>query len=162
MYQNHRLYVKSLDVDQLKGKLYEKVSDIPSSSSSTTNCAFLLQANCDVQKNLKFTGNGLSFAENNPDCRNTISPLIQKANKEAQYYPCGLIANSMFSDTISPLRCIGSCRIPTFSFSETGIAWPEDASLYGDTKWRTSDKKDLIPTFLIPPPQWRQGMFDFM
>jgi hypothetical protein len=161
MYQNHRLYVKSLDVDQLKGKIYEKISDFPSvSSTATTNCAFLLPANCDVQANFRFNGNGLTFAQNNPDCRDSarIPALIRNADREAQYYPCGLIANSMFSDTISPLQCVGaSCRIPTFEFSQIGIAWPEDASQYAATKWNTSERAALIPTRLIPPPQWRQA-----
>jgi hypothetical protein len=157
MYQNHRLYIKSLDVDQLKGKVYEKISDFP---TSITNCAFLLPANCEVQKSFRFGGNSLSFAENNPDCRNpsNIPQLIRNSDKEAQYYPCGLIANSMFSDTISPIRCIGtSCRLPTFEFTQRGIAWPEDAGQYEATKWNVSERANLIQTHLIPPPQWRQA-----
>jgi hypothetical protein len=42
----------------------------------------------------------MSYAANNPDCMPPAanrSSIIQNANVQAQYYPCGLAANSMFS-----------------------------------------------------------------
>jgi hypothetical protein len=156
-YQNHRLYVKSLDPDQLKGKLYQKASDIP---VSITNCGWLLHANCDVAKTIKFE-NGLTYAQNNPDCRTGVIPdIISNADRDAQYYPCGLIANSMFSDTISPVRCLGSnCITPEYEFTQTGIAWPEDAGLYARSSWATAKPfNETVSKFLVPPPQWRKGI----
>lgn len=94
-YQNSRLYVKSKDAGQLLGQVYQSASDI---SNSLTTCSWLQYANCDTAKNFQWIGNDLSHADNNPDCIVTPrSPLIQKADKNAQYFPCGLIANSMFS-----------------------------------------------------------------
>lgn len=48
----------------------------------------------------------------------------------------------------------------TYSFSESGIAWPEDAAMYGLTQWATSTDPTVIasiPTQLIPPPMWRKA-----
>ncbi|RKO92023.1 ligand-effect modulator 3 family, partial [Blyttiomyces helicus] len=100
------------------------------------------------------------------DCGPVQAPIIAAAASNAQYYPCGLIANSMFLDDISNLTCISgpsstSCTIPTFEFSDRGIAWPSDSGLYGETKWLTdSTLQPLIPNQLIPPPQWRAARPD--
>ncbi|KAI8926781.1 CDC50/LEM3 family [Entophlyctis helioformis] len=158
MYQNHRLYVKSLDSDQLAGKVYPSAQDFP--TSLQTSCAFLQYGNCDVAAGVSWAGNSLSHAASNPDCMaNPRAIVIQNANSKAQYYPCGLIANSMFTDSISSLSCVGaSCRIPTYTFSESGIAWPEDKSLYKVSGWASDPSlQSQIPTMLIPPPQWRQA-----
>ena len=157
MYQNSRLYAKSLDSDQLRGKIYEKASDIP---TSITSCGFLQYANCDAAAGVTWSGNSLSYAANNPDClSNNKSAVIVNANRDAQYYPCGLIANSYFTDEIGDLVCQGNCL--NISFSQTGIAWPEDARQYSLTKWATdTSKSSLIKTYLIPPPQWRAAWPD--
>ena len=158
MYQNNRLYVKSLDPDQLAGKIYSSASDF--SSSLESNCRFLLYANCTRAATSTWTGNLLSYASSNPDCLATNkSQVVLNADYNAQYYPCGLIANSMFTDTISDLLCVDqTCRIPTFAFSASGIAWPEDKAAYGKTGWATNPTyASQIPTMLIPPPQWRQA-----
>ncbi|KAG1447059.1 hypothetical protein G6F46_011632 [Rhizopus delemar] len=65
------------------------------------------------------------------------------------YYPCGLIANSMFNDTfhVSYVGTPGgTTNLSSVTFDETGIAWP-------------TDKKRLAPTTmdisrLAPPPNW--------
>ena len=95
MFQNHRLYIKSYDSDQLNGKVYQKASDIP---NSLTSCAFLQYANCDTAAKHTWIGNGLTHAECNPDClAKDRSAVIAQADADAQYYPCGLIANSYFT-----------------------------------------------------------------
>ncbi|BCS24749.1 CDC50/LEM3 family protein [Aspergillus puulaauensis] len=107
-YQNHRRYVKSLDIDQLKGKAVknETINDSP----------------CDP---LRLDDNGKAF------------------------YPCGLIANSMFNDTIdSPvlLNGHGNAREP-YNMTNKGIAWDSDKELIKKTEYE--------PGTVVPPPNWR-------
>ncbi|ORY57249.1 CDC50 family protein [Pseudomassariella vexata] len=69
------------------------------------------------------------------------------------YYPCGLIANSMFNDTFDPplaLNVAGSSNAnETYSMSETGIAWSTDKDLFGNINSNT----DLDS--IQPPPNWQ-------
>ncbi|KAL1926440.1 hypothetical protein VTP01DRAFT_5769 [Rhizomucor pusillus] len=65
------------------------------------------------------------------------------------YYPCGLIANSMFNDSISNLVLLnpqGSNDNITYTMSEKGIAWSSDVSRYKQTS--------MPPDQLAPPPNW--------
>ncbi|GAB1211085.1 hypothetical protein ATERTT37_000197 [Aspergillus terreus] len=108
-YQNHRRYVKSLDVDQLKGKPLDN-NTIGSSS-------------CD--------------------------PLRLDPSGKA-YYPCGLIANSLFNDTInSPewLNGDGDSAEP-YVMSNKNIAWDSDKQLIKKTQY--------TPDQVVPPPNWRE------
>jgi LEM3 (ligand-effect modulator 3) family / CDC50 family len=72
-YQNNRKYVKSFDLNQLGG---QKVSD-----------ASGLDPNCDP----------LQYAENTWVFDSTGNNVTISKTSGAQYYPCGLIANSLFS-----------------------------------------------------------------
>ncbi|OAJ40939.1 hypothetical protein, variant 1 [Batrachochytrium dendrobatidis JEL423] len=161
MYQNHRLYLKSLDPGQLAGKVYMSAGDFP--VGGETSCAFLQYANCSTASQYIWNGNSLSHADSNPDCLITPKPpVVINAHPNAQYYPCGLVANSMFSDWISNLTCIGSaCRTSTFEFSESGISWSEDSSIYKPTGWVSDPTlQQQIPTMILPPPQWRKAWPD--
>ena len=108
-YQNHRRYVKSVDIEQLKGTA-RSVSDI-----------------------------------NSGDC----GPLDVVDGKP--YYPCGLIANSMFNDTFSnldasnPSQNEGSPKV--YNMTTDGISWPHEGDLYGKTKYKPSE--------VVPPPNWQ-------
>lgn len=104
-YQNHRRYVQSLDLNQLKG---EAVSN--SSVDSGT---------CD-----KLT--------------------IDQATKKA-YYPCGLIANSRFNDSIGSPQLTGEKSTP-YAMTKKGIAWSSDKELIKKTKYQ--------PWEVVPPPNW--------
>lgn len=73
-----------------------------------------------------------------------IDPVTQKA-----YYPCGLIANSIFNDTInSPVAvsAAGGQAPEDFVMTNKGIAWSSDANLYKKTAY-TNDQ-------VSPPPNW--------
>jgi hypothetical protein len=98
-YQNHRLYLTSLNAAQLQGQVVQ-VSEL-NSDSGKTSCAWTSFANCNRSSKLSWkTGNGLTFAENNPDCMPPEAErdaVIRNAADDAQYYPCGLVANSFFS-----------------------------------------------------------------
>lgn len=105
-YQNHRRYVQSLDLEQLKGKAQDN-----SSISSGT---------CD-----KIT--------------------VDEATKKA-YYPCGLIANSRFNDSIGEPLFVGGQEGSWYNMTKKGIAWQSDKELIKKTEYD--------PSQVVPPPNW--------
>lgn len=159
-YQNHRLYTKSLSADQVAGKAFLKAGDI------TGDCSWLRYANCDTARSSgKWNGPG-NPADANPDCMKPADQrdeVIRNADPDAQYYPCGLIANSMFSDSISELRCVANCQGPTtYTFTDNDVSWPEDREQYGVSEWKTNPT--LAPDIhrkLIPPPAWRTAFPEY-
>jgi hypothetical protein len=65
------------------------------------------------------------------------------------YYPCGLIANSMFNDTFMNLTYLnpqGGSDSANYTFSQKGIAWGTEGDLYGESKYKQED--------VVPPPNW--------
>lgn len=111
-YQNHRRYVKSMDVNQLFGKA-QTADQIKSGE-------------CD--------------------------PLeVEKVGDvEKPYYPCGLIANSMFNDTFDPVKVLNKRSdddSDTYEMTNKGIAWESDKDLYKMTDYKPED--------VVPPPNWR-------
>jgi hypothetical protein len=63
------------------------------------------------------------------------------------YYPCGLIANSMFNDSYSNLTALnGQDSMAFYNFTDHGISWNSEGDLYGKTKYK--------PTDVVPPPNW--------
>ncbi|KAG5292727.1 LEM3/CDC50 family protein [Histoplasma ohiense] len=107
-YQNHRRYVKSLDLDQLKGKA------LPNSTINGSPCDPL-----------------------------RIDPETQKA-----YYPCGLIANSVFNDTFYSPALLGTADNQFYEMTNKGISWSSDKQLFGKTEYK--------PEQIWPPPNWRR------
>lgn len=75
---------------------------------------------------------------------------LQLDPKGKPYYPCGLIANSLFNDTFSnPVQLnVHDSNISnrTYNMTNSDIAWSSDASLYGPTKYNNSA--------ISPPPNW--------
>jgi hypothetical protein len=66
------------------------------------------------------------------------------------YYPCGLIANSLFNDTLnSPVAVSTSAgqEAQAYTMTNRGIAWSSDASLYKRTQYTNYQVE--------PPPNWR-------
>ncbi|RCH85041.1 hypothetical protein CU097_000500, partial [Rhizopus azygosporus] len=61
------------------------------------------------------------------------------------YYPCGLIANSMFNDTASDLQSVTRPSI-SYKFQRTNIAWPSDKQKYHPTTYSISS--------IVPPINW--------
>ncbi|EPY49212.1 CDC50 domain-containing protein [Schizosaccharomyces cryophilus OY26] len=77
------------------------------------------------------------------------SPLdVNEHNKP--YYPCGLIANSLFNDTFSSLVRYDSWdsteSLDEYQMTSNGTAWPEDKERYIKTSYNASD--------VVPPPNW--------
>ncbi|KLJ13515.1 hypothetical protein EMPG_11538 [Blastomyces silverae] len=107
-YQNHRRYVKSLDLEQLKGKA------LPNSTIEGSPCDPL-----------------------------RIDPETKKA-----YYPCGLIANSVFNDSFSSPALLGTSDNKFYEMTNKGISWSSDKDLFGKTEYK--------PDQIWPPPNWKE------
>jgi LEM3 (ligand-effect modulator 3) family / CDC50 family len=77
------------------------------------------------------------------------TPLTTAPNGKP-YYPCGLIANSLFNDTFQPpvLLNVGgsSASNETYNMTAQDINWSSDASRFGKTTY-TNDQ-------VMPPPNW--------
>ncbi|EXK39476.1 hypothetical protein FOXG_05364 [Fusarium oxysporum f. sp. lycopersici 4287] len=92
-------------------------------------------------------GHKRSYSDiHNSDC----TPLYGEGNKP--YYPCGLIANSMFNDTFSspvlsnPPKASSNDTWVYHMQNNTGISWDSDKDLYGETQYNYTD--------ILPPPNW--------
>ncbi|EMR09767.1 hypothetical protein PNEG_01951 [Pneumocystis murina B123] len=76
------------------------------------------------------------------------SPLSVSDNGKP-IYPCGLIANSMFNDTISQPKRLASLSgevLEPYFMTNKGISWLSDKNIYRKTSYRPSD--------VSPPPNW--------
>lgn len=73
------------------------------------------------------------------------------------YYPCGLIANSLFNDSFRDLQPLNSRTNETiYELKNEGIAWSSDKALYGKTDYKPED-------ISVPPnwvEQWPNGYTD--
>ncbi|KAI8911955.1 CDC50/LEM3 family [Powellomyces hirtus] len=134
-YQNHRRYVKSFSANQLKGDIIG-----PGDKNMAT---------CDPLKS--------------PPAGTLVGGSKEAVAASAQYYPCGLIANSMYSDEISGLTCVDASGAAcagqtTYEFSEQGISWPTDKDRFKQTKFlETLTTPEVLATTLIPPPLWQKA-----
>lgn len=95
-------------------------------------------------------GHARSFDDiDNSDC----TPLKGNDTRKLPYYPCGLIANSMFNDTFSnpvlqnPSNSSDNTTWTYVMESDEGISWGSDKSLYGETSY--------TPEQCLPPPNWQ-------
>lgn len=92
-------------------------------------------------------GHARSFGDiKSSDC----TPLKGDDQAQKPYYPCGLIANSMFNDTFTSPALLSNSSTPQVyeMDNNTNIAWGSDKDLYGDTKYSYED--------VLPPPNWRE------
>jgi len=90
-----------------------------------------------------------TFRSNDSIASSNCDPLTRGPDGRA-YYPCGLIANSMFNDTFfSPqlLNPQGSNSNTTYMMTNSSIAWSSDAALYKQAPY-TVDQ-------VVPPPDWQ-------
>ncbi|KAI9197209.1 CDC50/LEM3 family [Polychytrium aggregatum] len=152
-YQNHRFYVKSIDKQQLLGK----------------------QGSCDSLTTLgRVTLSDLNrtFPGYGGPANTWLTPDDLQAYNST-YYPCGLVANSMFTDTFSNLTCYQSDGIPgnsgappcspnnttevVYWWNVKNINWPSaDPVLYGYPSFVNSWDNTTLNKRLIPPPLWQQ------
>lgn len=87
-----------------------------------------------------------SGAVNGSEC----TPLKWDEDAQKPYYPCGLIANSMFNDTFtSPFLLNGANGGEDYKMeNNSNIAWGSDSDLYGETSYDFND--------VVPPLNWRE------
>lgn len=77
----------------------------------------------------------------------TCDPLKLDEATGKPYYPCGLIANSQFNDSIdNPLFLSTGGQSTYYNMSKKGIAWESDKALFQKSKYQPSD--------VVPPPNW--------
>ncbi|KAL1413115.1 alkylphosphocholine resistance protein lem3 [Vanrija albida] len=77
-------------------------------------------------------------------------PLTSKDDKP--YYPCGLIANSLFNDTFPQVVLLnpsGGGNSTTFGFTDKGIAWHGVAKNYVN-----EPNSGYTYDTVLPPPNW--------
>jgi len=77
-------------------------------------------------------------------------PLEGNDTVRLPYYPCGLIANSLFNDTFgSPVlqNTNNGAASEAYNMSNKGIAWDSDKDLYKKTEYNNDQA--------LPPPNWR-------
>ncbi|ABN65750.2 predicted protein [Scheffersomyces stipitis CBS 6054] len=91
-------------------------------------------------------------AVSSDDVTDACKPLKHRGSGDSQklIYPCGLIANSYFNDTISSpvlLNTKSNSINQTYLTSDVGISWPSDR----DHKFK---KTTYNPDDIVPPPNW--------
>lgn len=86
-----------------------------------------------------------NFVSNGTIGGSACNPLKLAPNGKA-YYPCGLIANSLFNDTIKSPTSVGGQSSQTYTMTNKSIAWSSDAKLYKKTKYQNWE--------VMPPPNW--------
>jgi hypothetical protein len=91
-----------------------------------------------------------SALDNNTIAGSACDPLQLNETSKKAYYPCGLIANSLFNDTINTPVAITSAKTKDgrepYPMTNKGIAWSSDGELYRKTEY-TRDQVE-------PPPNW--------
>lgn len=94
----------------------------------------------------QLSGDALSLKDvDKSDC----DPMRSDGDEKLPYYPCGLIANSLFNDTYSSPQLLGGDDPVVYEMkNNTDIAWDSDKELYGKTKYK--------PNEVLPPPNWRR------
>lgn len=83
------------------------------------------------------------------DIKDTVGQNCQPLSTDAAgkiYYPCGLIANSMFNDTFSPTLEGANGTDSDYVMSQEGIAWSTNKNRFKKTKYNPDD--------IVPPPNW--------
>lgn len=91
------------------------------------------------------------FRDNSSIASSSCDPLALNDDGKA-YYPCGLIANSMFNDTY---RRVTALQWPsqsegnvTYEMTNNTVSWDTDGELYGTSPYNYSD--------VVPPPFWQK------
>lgn len=74
----------------------------------------------------------------------TCEPLKTEEGTGKPFYPCGLIANSIFNDTFQSPYTVGN-EETAYNMSETGIAWDSDKDLFKNISSETALDSIAVP-----------------
>ncbi|RMZ80311.1 hypothetical protein DV738_g2888, partial [Chaetothyriales sp. CBS 135597] len=91
-----------------------------------------------------------NFISNSSISSSACNPLRTNGSDFA-YYPCGLIANSIFNDTFFSPQYVnqgGQADSSQYTMTNKSIAWSSDADLYGKTSYKWNQ--------VAPPPNWAE------
>ncbi|KAL7751490.1 alkylphosphocholine resistance protein lem3 [Sorochytrium milnesiophthora] len=99
-------------------------------------------------KQLKGTVEDATTLDDNCSPFGKVNSNDKSANPQV-YYPCGLIARSVFNDTISNLTALDQTATSNYTYTARGIAWPSDSAKYGRPSY------PLDPNQYIPPDSWQ-------
>jgi len=88
----------------------------------------------------------------NDNIKSACDPWGTLDNKKKQYYPCGLIANSFFSDIFSNLT---EDNGDVYEFYEKGISWASDKDKYKNMN--LDELTDEQISQYEPPPNWKKA-----
>lgn len=89
------------------------------------------------------------YVDNKTIKGSTCEPLTIDPDTQKAYYPCGLIANSMFNDTINSPWQVGSVNGEVeYTMTNKGIAWASDKEIIKKTQYK--------PWEVVPPQNWRE------
>lgn len=98
----------------------------------------------------QLSGEALTWSQLNTDCDPLQGPQgfdnVDDAHRPV-YYPCGLIANSFFNDTIHDP--ISKDDKNVINFTDQGIAWSWDLKNYGPTQYTLDGNPPIVA-----PPYW--------
>ncbi|EPX75357.1 CDC50 domain-containing protein [Schizosaccharomyces octosporus yFS286] len=87
------------------------------------------------------------YAQSAEDVKSSGCYPLESNEEGKPYYPCGLIANSLFNDTFSMLNRVVNEEIKDFyQLNSKNIAWASDASRFKKTQYKPSE--------VVPPPNW--------
>ena len=82
----------------------------------------------------------------------SCDPLRLDEESGKALYPCGLIANSIFNDTIEQPVAINAAGradgLEVYPMTNKGIAWASDKELYKKTEYTRFEVE--------PPPNWKE------
>lgn len=81
--------------------------------------------------------------------------------EDAIIYPCGMIANSYFNDTLAPPLLLpttdGSDQTRSYNMTNKGIATPLDKLLYRPSGYQVPSENSNNDTVkIVPPPGWAE------
>lgn len=75
---------------------------------------------------------------------------VPDGDDKRPYYPCGLIANSMFNDSFTePRKLTGENENKNYTMTKIGVSWSSDKDLYEPSGYEN-------PEDIIPPPNWEK------
>lgn len=93
------------------------------------------------------------YVDNATIQKSTCEPLTTDPKTKKAYYPCGLIANSVFNDTVSNLTAVGTTTAEEYTMAKKGIAWSSDKEIIKNTQYKNWE--------VVPPPNWRKKYGDY-